>query len=51
MMKDWLVSHNYGIQTGDCSYAFKYIKKMLKNTVSTSTSRAYTSAADGLSMD
>ena len=27
MMKDWLVSHNYGIQTGDCSYAFKYITK------------------------
>ena len=25
MMKDWLVSHNYGIQTGDCSYAFKYV--------------------------
>ena len=24
MMKDWLVSHNYAIQTGDCSYAFKY---------------------------
>ena len=27
MMKDWLVSHNYAIQTGDCSYAFKYITK------------------------
>ena len=25
MMKDWLVSHNYAIQTGDCSYAFKYV--------------------------
>jgi len=24
-MKDWLVSHNYAIQTGDCSYAFKYV--------------------------
>ncbi len=22
MMQDWLVAHNYGIQTGDCSYAF-----------------------------
>lgn len=27
MMKDWLAAHNYGIQTGDCSYAFKYITK------------------------
>jgi len=25
MMEDWLVAHNYGIQTGDCSYAYKYI--------------------------
>ena len=25
MMKDWVVAHNYAIQTGDCSYAFKYI--------------------------
>ena len=25
MMEDWLVAHNYGIQTGDCSYAFKYV--------------------------
>ena len=25
MMKDWLVAHNYAIQTGDCSYAFKYV--------------------------
>lgn len=24
MMEDWVVAHNYGIQTGDCSYAFKY---------------------------
>ena len=23
MMKDWLAAHNYAIQTGDCSYAFK----------------------------
>ena len=27
MMQDWLVAHNYGIQTGDCSYAFKYVTK------------------------
>ena len=27
MMKDWLAAHNYAIQTGDCSYAFKYITK------------------------
>lgn len=27
MMQDWVVAHNYGIQTGDCSYAFKYITK------------------------
>lgn len=27
MMKDWVVAHNYAIQTGDCSYAFKYITK------------------------
>ena len=25
MTKDWLVAHNYAIQTGDCSYAFKYV--------------------------
>ncbi len=25
MMEDWLVAHNYGIQTGDCSYAFRYV--------------------------
>ena len=25
MMQDWLVAHNYGTQTGDCSYAFKYV--------------------------
>ena len=25
MMEDWLVAHNYGTQTGDCSYAYKYI--------------------------
>ena len=25
MMKDWLAAHNYAIQTGDCSYAFKYV--------------------------
>ena len=25
MMQDWEVAHNYGIQTGDCSYAFKYV--------------------------
>ena len=27
MMKDWLAAHNYGIQTGDFSYAFRYITK------------------------
>ena len=27
MMQDWLVAHNYGIQTGDCSYALKYVTK------------------------
>ncbi len=27
MMKDWVVAHNYAIQTGDCSYAFKYVTK------------------------
>ena len=27
MMKDWLAAHNCGIQTGDCSYAFRYITK------------------------
>lgn len=27
MMEDWVVAHNYAIQTGDCSYAFKYITK------------------------
>ena len=26
MMKDWVVAHNYAIQTGDCSYAFKYVR-------------------------
>lgn len=26
MMKDWLAAHNYAIQTGDCSYAFKQIR-------------------------
>ena len=25
MMKDWVVAHNYAIQTGDCSHAFKYV--------------------------
>ena len=25
MMKGWVVAHNYAIQTGDCSYAFKYV--------------------------
>ncbi len=25
MMEDWVVAHNYAIQTGDCSYAFKYV--------------------------
>ncbi|OFO94957.1 hypothetical protein HMPREF2999_08455 [Rothia sp. HMSC066H02] len=25
MMEDWVNAHNYAIQTGDCSYAFKYI--------------------------
>ncbi len=25
MMKDWLTAHNYAVQTGDCSYAFKYV--------------------------
>ena len=27
MMEDWLKSHNYGIQTGDCSYARMYMEK------------------------
>ena len=27
MMEDWVVAHNYGIQTGDCSYAFKYVSE------------------------
>ena len=27
MMEDWLKSHNYGIQTGDCSYARMYMGK------------------------
>ena len=30
MMEDWLVAHNYGIQTGDCSAAFKYVEKTSK---------------------
>jgi len=25
MMEDWVIAHNYAIQTGDCSYAFKYV--------------------------
>ena len=25
MMEDWVNAHNYAIQTGDCSYAFKYV--------------------------
>ena len=25
MMEDWVVAHNYAIQTGGCSYAFKYV--------------------------
>ena len=25
MMDDWVIAHNYAIQTGDCSYAFKYV--------------------------
>ena len=27
MMEDWVVAHNYGIQTGDCSYAKKYVSE------------------------
>ena len=27
MMQDWVVAHNYGIQTGDCSYAKKYVSE------------------------
>ena len=27
MMQDWIVAHNYGVQTGDCSYAFKYVSE------------------------
>ena len=27
MMEDWIVAHNYAIQTGDCSAAFKYVEK------------------------
>lgn len=27
LMEDWLKSHNYGIQTGDCSYARMYMGK------------------------
>ena len=27
MMEDWVVAHNYAIQTGDCSYAFKYVSE------------------------
>ncbi|WP_368885433.1 DUF6318 family protein [Rothia mucilaginosa] len=27
MMQDWDVAHNYGIQTGDCSYAKKYVSE------------------------
>ena len=30
MMEDWLVAHNYAIQTGDCSAAFKYVEKTSK---------------------
>ena len=25
VMEDWVNAHNYAIQTGDCSYAFKYV--------------------------
>ena len=27
MMEDWVVAHNDGIQTGDCSYAKKYVSE------------------------
>ena len=27
MMEDWVIAHNYGIQTGDCSYAKKYVSE------------------------
>ena len=27
MMQDWLVAHNYGIQTGNCSFAKKYVSE------------------------
>lgn len=27
MMEDWVVAHNYGIQTGDCSYAKEYVSE------------------------
>ena len=30
MMEDWVVAHNYAIQTGDCSAAFKYVEKSSK---------------------
>ncbi|WP_294626123.1 DUF6318 family protein [Rothia mucilaginosa] len=27
MMDDWVIAHNYGIQTGNCSFAYKYVTK------------------------
>ena len=27
MMQDWVVAHNYGIQTGECSYVKKYVSE------------------------
>ena len=30
VMEDWLMAHNYGIQTGNCSAAFKYVEKTSK---------------------
>lgn len=48
MMQDWVVAHNYGIQTGDCSYAKSMFLRALKNTSSTDILRGSTSEVVGL---
>ena len=48
MMEDWVNAHNYAIQTGDCSYAFKYVTEDLKNMGSTNILKHFTKMADGL---
>ena len=51
MMNNWLDAHNYGMQTGDCSYARMYMGKIHRNTSSTTTLRGCISAVAGSSKE